>query len=125
MTKLRELYRCTKCDNVIEIVHQGAPALVCCGEKMEQLEAQTGDPNQQKHVPIVEEVDDGVEVVVGSTHHPMEEEHYIKFIEVLTADQVLRAELDVDQKPVVQFNVDKDEIVEVREYCNLHGLWKA
>ncbi|MCK8816840.1 desulfoferrodoxin [Natroniella sulfidigena] len=125
MTQLRELYKCDKCGNVVQILHQGAPALVCCGENMEQLEAQTADPAEQKHVPVVEETTDGIEVVVGSTHHPMEEEHYIKFIEVLTTEQVLRAELDRDQDPIAQFNVAKDEVIEVREYCNLHGLWKA
>ncbi|OCL27382.1 desulfoferrodoxin [Orenia metallireducens] len=124
-TKLREVYRCNHCGNVVEVVQAGPAPLVCCGEKMEKLDAQTADYTTEKHVPVVEEVEDGVKVTVGSTLHPMTEEHLIKFIEVLTEDKVLRAELEAGQEPVAEFKVSKDEIVDVREFCNLHGLWKA
>jgi len=124
-TELREVYRCNHCGNVVEVVQAGPAPLVCCGENMEKLEAQTADYTTEKHVPVVEEVESGVKVTVGSTLHPMTKEHLIRFIEVLTEDKVLRAELEAGQEPVAEFKVAKDEIVEVREFCNIHGLWKA
>lgn len=125
MTKLRELYKCSICGNLVEVVHAGAPALVCCGQPMELLEGNTVDASKEKHVPLVLPAGDGIKAIVGSTEHPMEEKHYITFIEVLTADKVYRTELKPGQKPEALFPAAPDEVVEVREYCNLHGLWKA
>ena len=133
MTKLRELYRCEICGNVVEITHEGAPALVCCEQPMTKLAAKTADEGKEKHVPVVEETDTcscgsescGVRIQVGSVEHPMEEKHYIKFIEVLTADNVLRAELKPGMKPVAEFCVKKEDIIEVREFCTVHMLWKG
>ncbi len=123
MTVLRELYKCNVCGNVVEVVHEGANALVCCDKPMNKLEAKTQDQGHEKHVPIIKEVEGGVVVEVGGTHHPMEEKHYIKFIEVLTADKVLRAELNPTEPPRAEFKISVDEVLEAREYCNLHGLW--
>jgi superoxide reductase len=123
--ELREVYKCEHCGNVVEFVQVGGAPLMCCGEKMVKLEAQTADYTTEKHVPVVEEAEDGVKVTVGSTLHPMTEEHLIRFIEVLTEDKVLRAELEAGQEPVAEFKVAKDDIVAVREFCNIHGLWKA
>jgi superoxide reductase len=125
LTKLRELYKCSVCGNVVEVVHSGAPALVCCNKPMEKLEAKAEDVGNEKHVPVIEVLSTGIIVKVGSVEHPMEEKHYIKFIEVLTKDQVLRAELEPGQKPSAEFCVRSEDVVEVREYCNLHGLWKT
>ena len=125
MTELREIYRCNVCGNVVEVVNEGAPALVCCGENMEKLAAKTEDAGQEKHVPIVEDTGGFVNVKVGSVEHPMEEKHYIKFIEILTNDQVIRAELKPGDKPVAVFNIDKADVVEVREFCTIHGVWKS
>ena len=124
MTQLRELYKCEICDNVTEVVHEGAPALVCCGEDMKKLEAKTEDTGGEKHVPVIEEQDTGVLIKVGDIAHPMEEKHYIKFIEVLTDDKVLRAELAPEEKPEAEFNISLNEINSVREYCTVHDLWK-
>ncbi|WP_407311318.1 desulfoferrodoxin [Desulfosporosinus sp. SB140] len=124
MTKLRELFKCSVCGNVIEVVHQGASALVCCNQPMEKLEAKGEDTGKEKHVPVMETSGDGILVKVGSVEHPMEEKHSIRFIEVLTKDQVVRAELVPGQKPAAEFSVKAEEVLEVREYCNLHGLWK-
>lgn len=124
MTKLREIYKCNICGNVIEILHHGAPSLVCCEQPMEKLEASTEDTGNEKHVPVVIAIDDSIHVTVGSVAHPMEEKHYIQFIEVLTENQVLRAELKPTQKPQASFKVDFKDVLEVREYCNIHGLWK-
>ncbi len=125
MTKLREIYYCEKCGNVIEIINEGAPALVCCGEPMVKLEAKTEDSSTEKHVPFVEVKDDGVLVKVGqNTVHPMLEKHYIKFIEVLTKNGLYRKELKPNDVPEAFFPVKKEDIIETREWCNLHGLWK-
>jgi len=125
MTNLRELYVCSICGNVIEVVNTGASALVCCNKPMDKLEAATKDASLEKHVPVVESVDGGIKVKVGSVAHPMEEKHYIVFIEVLTKNQVLRCELAPSQAPEASFMVNSNDVVEVREYCNVHGLWKA
>jgi len=125
MTQLRELYLCEICGNVIEITHEGAPSLVCCDEPMKKLEAKTEDEGKEKHVPVTEEIDSGTKVKVGSVPHPMEEKHYIKFIEVLSADRVLRIELNPGQAPEGEVCLLKSEIQEVREFCTVHGLWKA
>ncbi|QOR34025.1 desulfoferrodoxin [Clostridium sp. 'deep sea'] len=125
MTKLRELYYCSICKNVTEVVHEGAPALVCCGKPMQKLEAKNSDTGLEKHVPVVTEKDNGIHVCVGSINHPMTEEHSINFIEVLTENKVLRAELKPNDKPEAYFNVCPKEVKQVRAYCNLHGLWKA
>ncbi|MBW6457655.1 MAG: desulfoferrodoxin [FCB group bacterium] len=126
MTKLREIYYCPICGNVIEIFNEGASALVCCNQKMQKLEAQTEDASYEKHVPYVEAKGEGVLVKVGQNQaHPMTEEHHIKFIEVHTKTMVLKAELNPGDAPEAVFPVKKEDIVKVREWCNIHGLWEA
>lgn len=125
MTSLREIYYCEKCKNVIEILHEGANALVCCGLPMQRLEEKTEDTGNEKHVPVIEETNDGVLVKVGTVEHPMLENHFIKFIEVHTEDKIHIKFLKPGDKPEAFFKVKKDEINKVREYCNLHLLWKA
>lgn len=125
MTKLRDLYKCSICGNVIEVVHTGAPALVCCGKPMDKLEAKSEDMGNEKHVPVVEPIPGGgIAVKVGSVDHPMEEKHFIRFIEVLTKDRVVRVELNPGEKPAAEFCAKMEDVLEVREYCNIHGLWK-
>jgi superoxide reductase len=123
MTGVRELYKCVVCSNVVEVVYPGASALVCCGKPMDKMKAKFEDLGNEKHVPVVEPIPGGILVKVGSVEHPMEEKHFIKFIEVLTKDQVLRAELSPGQKPAAEFPVSEKDVLEVREYCNIHGLW--
>jgi len=126
MTQLREIYFCEICGNVVGIMNEGAPALVCCDQPMVKLEAKTEDASTEKHVPFVEEVEDGVLVKVGQNQeHPMLGNHYIKFIEVLRKDKICRLELKPSDKPEGFFPVKKEDIIEVREWCNLHGLWKS
>jgi len=126
MIVLRDIYYCKHCGNVVEILNEGAPALVCCGDPMTLLEEKTQDAATEKHVPYVEEAPGGVLVKVGKeTAHPMEEKHYIKFIEVLTAEKVCRAELKPGMTPEAFFPVQKADIVKAREWCNVHGLWKS
>ena len=125
MTKIREIYRCTICGNIVEVLNPGAQ-MSCCGQPMTLLEGNTTDGALEKHVPVIEPIEGGFRVKVGSAEHPMTEAHYIQWIELLTADKVLRKELKPGEKPEAVFMVDvKDgETVTAREYCNLHGLWK-
>ena len=123
--QLRDLYYCQKCRNLVEVVHAGAPALICCGDPMLLLNANSTDAAGEKHVPVIADKGDYVEITVGSVDHPMTPEHYIAFIEVLTAGGVCRKELKPDGKPVAVFQIKRSEIIEVREFCNLHLLWKA
>jgi len=125
MTQLREVYRCDICGNVIEMVNEGAGELVCCGQPMEKLEAKKEDEGKEKHVPVLEGLAVGVKVKVGSVPHPMEEKHYIKFIEVLTKDKVHRAELKPGDKPEADFCAVKDSVIGVREFCTVHMLWEG
>lgn len=125
-TELREIYYCEKCCNVVEILNEGAKALSCCGTEMIKLEAQSKDSSTEKHVPYIEETANGVLVKVGqNTAHPMMEKHYIKFIEVHTADAVYRKELKPGDEPQAEFPVKKADITCALEWCNLHGLWKG
>ena len=119
-----EVYRCEMCGNIVEVLHGGAGALVCCGEEMTLLKENTTDAAVEKHVPVIEKTADGVKVTVGSTPHPMEEKHYIEWIEVLAGGHAYREFLKPGGKPSAVFCID-GTIDAVREYCNIHGLWKA
>lgn len=124
--ELKGIYKCEVCGNVVEVVDAFEPPIFCCDEEMKKLEAQTEDYSIEKHVPIAKEVNDGLEVIVGSTLHPMTEDHQIVFIEVITKDnKVLRKDLTPNDEPKATFNIAKSEIKQVREYCNVHDLWKA
>lgn len=125
MTELRQIYHCPICGNLVEMLFAGAGELVCCGQPMQLLEGNTVDAAKEKHVPEITELGDKIKVSVGSVAHPMEEKHYIALIEVLTANKVLRRELKPGDAPEAVFRVKADKVLEVREYCNLHGLWKT
>lgn len=125
MIALRQIWHCPICGNVVEVVFVGGGTLVCCGHPMELLEGNTVDAAKEKHVPVVTDLGDKIEVAVGSVAHPMEEKHYITFIEVLTEKKVFRKELKPGMEPKAVFRVKMEKVIGVREYCNLHGLWKA
>lgn len=124
MTKQTEIYRCTVCGNMVEVVHAGAGELHCCGQPMQRLEENTVDAAREKHVPVVEQEEGGYRVTVGSVEHPMLKEHYIEWIELQTECGVQRCRLKPGDCPVEHFKTTSP-VVAVREYCNLHGLWKA
>lgn len=125
MTQLREWYYCSICGNLVEVIHPGAESLVCCGQPMEKLVEKTEDTGMEKHVPVLEATAEGLLVKVGSVPHPMVEEHYIQFIEVLTKDMVYRAELKPGMEPQAVFPVAKGDVLYAREYCNVHGAWRS
>ena len=124
MTKLREIYRCPICGNIVEVMNAGAGTLVCCGKPMLLLEENTTDAAHEKHVPVVETVDNSYRVRVGSAEHPMMDSHYIQWIELITEDAVYRKELKPGDKPEAVF-LTNEKVEAAREYCNLHGLWKG
>jgi superoxide reductase len=124
MTKQSGIYKCAVCGNIVEVVHAGDGELVCCGEPMKLLTENTTDASREKHVPVIEKIQDGVKVKVGSAPHPMEEKHYIEWIEVMADGKVCRQFLKHGQAPEAVFPV-KAVAMTARAYCNLHGLWKA
>lgn len=124
MTKISEIYKCEKCGNIIEILHQGATDLVCCDQKMVLLEEKTADKTTEKHVPVIEKIADGYRVYVGSTLHPMEEKHYIEWIELLAEGISYKKFLKPGDKPEAIFKTDAATVT-AREHCNIHGLWKG
>jgi superoxide reductase len=124
MAKRLEVYKCDKCGNIVEVIHEGPGELVCCGEPMKLFVENTTDAAKEKHVPVIEQVAGGVNVKVGSVPHPMEEKHYIEWVEVISDGQAYRQFLNPGEAPEATFDI-KAEKVTAREYCNLHGLWKA
>lgn len=124
MTNLREIYACTICSNVVGIEIEGTGKLSCCDQEMKLEEARTADAAMEKHVPLVEYRDYGALVKVGNTEHPMNDDHYIVYIEIYDGDIRRRKYLKPGMKPEVFFEGASDNIV-AKEYCNKHGLWKS
>jgi len=125
MTKNLQIYKCAVCGNIAEMLHGGDGELVCCGEPMKLFVANTTDAAKEKHVPVIEKIDSGFKIKVGSVAHPMEEKHYIEWIQVITDDgRVYREFLAPGKTPEAVFKIDAIAVI-AREYCNLHGLWKA
>jgi superoxide reductase len=124
MAEKLEVYKCEVCGNMVEVLHGGAGTLVCCGQDMVLLKANTTDAAQEKHVPVIEKTADGYKVKIGSVPHPMVAEHYIEWIEVIADGTAYRKFLNPGDAPEADFKIDATEIT-AREYCNVHGLWKA
>jgi len=123
MAEKLQIYKCEKCGNIVEVVHGGPGALECCGAPMKFMEEQTADWKNEKHVPVIKEKEDGfIKVVVGSTHHPMEEDHYIEWIEVIKDGKAYRKFLKPGDDPKAKFKIEAEGVI-AREYCNKHGLW--
>ena len=109
---------------MVEVIRGGAGSLVCCGKPMELLAENSTDAAQEKHVPVIEKVDGGVKVTVGSVNHPMQDEHFIEWIEIIVDGKAYRQFLNPGDEPVAEFCVSAEK-VSAREYCNVHGLWKG
>jgi len=132
MTKQNQIYKCEICGNVVEVLHEGVGELVCCGRPMNLFEEKTRDVGEEKHLPIIKELPpnvcqgkDGVKINVGSVEHPMDEDHYIEWIEIITSDGKRgKKTLKPGEKPEVEFYTRKD-IVGARAYCNIHGIWRS
>ncbi|MBP7526403.1 MAG: desulfoferrodoxin [Syntrophorhabdaceae bacterium] len=124
MAERLQVFKCEICGNIIEVLHGGKGVLVCCNEPMKLLTENTVDASREKHVPVIEKTADGVTIKVGSVAHPMEEDHYIEWIQVIVDGTVYRRFLKPGDAPEAFFPV-KGESVTAREYCNVHGLWKS
>lgn len=125
MPKTYEVYLCKHCGNVVEILTGGGADLVCCGEAMQLQTENTVDAAKEKHVPAVTVEGNKATVQVGSVPHPMEEKHYIMWIEIQQGDKLQRVLLKPGQEPKAVFTIDEGVPVVAREYCNIHGLWKS
>ena len=123
MTERLEVYKCDVCGNIVEVLHSGPGQLVCCNAPMVCMKENTVDAAKEKHVPQIEKISGGVKVKVGSVAHPMEEKHYIEWIEIIADGKCYRQFLAPGQTPEATFMVEAADI-SAREYCNLHGLWK-
>ena len=124
MAERLEVYKCEACGNIVEVIHGGGGELVCCGEAMKLLVENTVDAAKEKHVPVIEQVEGGVKVKVGDVAHPMEEKHYIEWIEIIDGDKADRQFLNPGEAPEAVFKTSSANVT-AREYCNLHGLWKG
>ncbi len=124
MPKLLEVYKCELCGNIVEVIHAGGGDLVCCGQEMKLMTENTVDAAKEKHVPVIEVGDGFVKVTVGSVPHPMEEKHFIEWIELIADGKAYRQFLKPGEVATATFNITASSLT-AREYCNLHGLWAA
>lgn len=124
MSKQLEVYKCSICGNIVEVMHAGAGALVCCGQNMTAMAENTTDAATEKHVPVIAIGEGSITVSVGSVAHPMEDAHYIQWVELIADNQVYRQYLSPGDAPQATFNVTATSVT-AREYCNLHGHWAA
>ncbi len=119
-----EIYKCEPCGNIVEVLFGGKGDLVCCNQPMKKLDEQTADKATEKHVPVIEKIDGGYKVTVGTTLHPMEDKHFIEWIELQAPGVAYRKFLKPGDQPVAEFKTDATEVT-AREHCNVHGLWKG
>lgn len=124
MPKRLEVYKCQHCGNIIEVMHGGGANIVCCGENMQLQTENTVDAAKEKHVPVIEKGDGTITVKVGAVAHPMDEKHYIEWIELIADGKVYRQFLEPGQAPEATFCVTAENVT-AREYCTLHGHWAA
>ncbi len=124
MAQKLEVYKCEVCGNIVEVVHGGKGELVCCGQPMVLQKENTVDAAKEKHVPLVEKTADGTKVKVGQVAHPMEEKHFIEWVEIISDGKAYRQFLNPGEAPEALFSVSAGQVT-ARAYCNIHGLWKA
>ncbi len=124
MAKKLEIYKCEVCGNIVEVLHEGAGELVCCDQPMTLVKENTVDASKEKHVPVIEKIDGGYRVKIGTVPHPMEEKHYIEWIELIADGKAYREFLKPGVTPEAVFMLEASQ-VSAREYCNIHGLWKS
>ncbi|OQA21117.1 MAG: Desulfoferrodoxin [Actinobacteria bacterium ADurb.Bin346] len=124
MTERLQIYKCEICGNIVEMLQGGKGELICCGQPMKLFKENTIDASVEKHVPVVSREGSNINVKVGSVAHPMEESHYIQWIEVVSGDKAYRRFLKPGEAPEADFCIEGKDMT-VREYCNIHGLWKS
>ncbi|NLI35309.1 MAG: desulfoferrodoxin [Bacteroidales bacterium] len=124
MTKEKQVYRCSVCGNIVEVLQPAGGTLSCCGQPMELLVENSKDAATEKHVPVIEKIEGGYKVSVGEVKHPMLPEHYIVWIELITENKIFRKYLKPGDEPTACFKTEATEVY-AREYCNVHGHWKS
>ncbi len=124
MTKRSEIYQCSLCGNIVEVLHQAPGKLVCCGQSMNLLEENSKDAATEKHVPVITKIEGGYKVTVGEVLHPMQPEHYIEWIELIAGNEIYRKYLQPGETPEAIFYTQATDVY-AREFCNLHGNWKS
>jgi superoxide reductase len=124
MAEKLQIYKCSICGNIVEVLHGGAGELVCCGKPMENLLAKTADEGKEKHIPVIEKTNGTIKVKIGSVPHPMEQKHHIEWIEIIADGRAYRQFLNPGDAPEAVFNIQADAVT-AREHCNIHGLWKG
>ena len=120
-----KFYICEHCGNLVEMVHNAGVPMMCCGQKMKELEPGVVEASHEKHIPVASVEGNVVKVVVGSVEHPMAAEHSILWVSLLTDKGVQRKYLEVGKAPIAQFSLVDEKPIAVYAYCNLHGLWKS
>ncbi len=125
MLERGQIFRCNTCGNMFELILVGGGSPTCCGSDLELLSDAPKDTGAEKHIPIIEKTDSGVKVKIGKVAHPMEEKHYIAWIEIITDNETQRAYLKPGMKPEAEFKIDNTNNLVAKEYCIIHGLWKS
>ncbi|HMA85378.1 MAG TPA: desulfoferrodoxin [Desulfosalsimonadaceae bacterium] len=123
MTQHLEVYKCELCGNIVEMLHASDGTLVCCDQPMTLMDENTVDAAKEKHVPVIEKTDKGIKVKVGDVPHPMEEKHYIEWIEVIVDGKSYIQFLNPGDAPEAFFELSANQMT-AREFCNIHGHWK-
>ncbi|MFZ2635302.1 MAG: desulfoferrodoxin [Rectinemataceae bacterium] len=124
MAELNQILKCASCGSILEVVHGSKCEPDCCGSTMKVLAENSTDASKEKHVPVIEKIAGGFKVSVGSAPHPMEEKHYIEWIELIADGVSYKAFLSPGMAPTAQFMVAASHVI-ARAYCNIHGLWRA
>ena len=123
MTELRQVYKCSVCGNIVELIHPGPGELVCCSQPMKLLPERVTNEGTEKHLPVIKETSNGYIITIGSVKHPMTTDHYIEWIELIADNLVYRIHLKPGMEPRAVFNLNASS-VSARSFCNIHGLWK-
>lgn len=120
-----QIYRCNSCGNILELINEGSGIPTCCGVNFEILNDKPKNVGVEKHLPIIKKTDTGVKVKVGEIPHPMEEEHHISWIEIITDNGIQKVFLKPGDAPEAEFNIEDTDKLTARQYCTVHGLWKS
>ena len=127
MNEEKQIYRCNICGNMIEVLHFGGGTLVCCNNEMQLLKEKTEGVGPEKHVPIIEQTENGIKVKIGEVPHPMEEDHCIEWVELITDNGVYRKVFKPGDTPDAEFKINIEDLnqISAREYCSIHSLWST
>lgn len=124
MAKLNQILKCDSCGLILEVVHGSESEPTCCDSTMKLLAENSTDASKEKHVPVIEKIAGGFKVNIGSAPHPMEEKHFIEWIELIADGVSYKAFLSPGMAPSAVFMIAGSHVA-ARAYCNIHGLWRS